>query len=72
MSLKDKIIEKLKNELASQDINNIIINPLYDNVINKFSPYYMCLLVLLALIIILLIIAIITNIIVINKIKNFP
>ena len=70
MSLKDKIIEKLKSELASQDLNNLLINPLYDNIINKISPYYISLFVLLTIIIILLIIVIITNVIVINNVKN--
>jgi len=67
MSFKEKILEKLKNELSIQDINNILINPLYDNIIEKISIYYITLFVLLTLIIILLIITIITNIILLKK-----
>lgn len=67
MSLKQKILDKLKNELSIQDLNNILINPLYDNIIEKISPYYITLFVLLTLIIILLIITIITNIILLKK-----
>ena len=67
MSLKQKILDKLKNELSIQDLNNILINPLYDNIIEKISPYYITLFALLTLIIILLIIMIITNIILLKK-----
>jgi hypothetical protein len=67
MSLKQKIIDKIKKELSIQDFNNILINPLYDNIIEKISPYCITIFVLLSLIIILLIIVIITNIILLKK-----
>lgn len=67
MSLKQKIIDKIKNELSINDLNNILINPLYDNILEKISPYCITLFVLLSIIIILLIIVIITNIILLKK-----
>jgi hypothetical protein len=56
MKLIEKLLNKIKNELSIEDLNTVILHPIYDMIYNKISPYYIILLLLLSIIIILLII----------------
>ena len=56
MKLIEKILNKLKNELSIEDLNKVLLYPIYDIIYNKISPYYITILLLLFIIIILLII----------------
>ena len=56
MTIVEKLITKLKNELSIDDLNKFILFPIYSMIYNKISPYYITLLILLSIIIILLIV----------------
>ena len=65
-SMLQKIILKVKDELAKDEIKNEInniVHPLYEDVYNKLFPHYFILVTLLIVIALLLILIIILNVI---------
>jgi hypothetical protein len=65
-----KIIIKVKDELAKDEIKNEInniVNPLYENIYNKIFPHYFSLIILLVIIVLLLLLLITLNIINFSK-----
>ena len=65
-SMLKKIIMKVKDELAKDEIKNEInniVHPLYEDVYNKLFPHYFILVTLLIVIALLLILIIVLNVI---------
>jgi hypothetical protein len=56
MKLVENILNKLKNELSIEDLNSILLYPIYDIIYSKIFPYYITIILLLSMIIILLIV----------------
>ena len=56
MKLVEKFINKIKNELSMDDLNNELLYPIYESIYSKISPYYITIVLLLFVIIILIII----------------
>lgn len=54
MTLFKKIMGKIKNELSIDDINEMLIEPVFHNICMKISPYIILLFCMLIIIIVLL------------------